>query len=107
MSALDDFIELVQRIQPSPHNPIRMAADMAAKEVAGLRSALEFHPRAAKLMRKQKNFLVVAIDEPYFADVYNLIRDNEKKKGTWTSEDEQLWRDALLRVGVDPDRITV
>lgn len=49
----------------------------------------EFHPRAMKLMRKKKNFVVVAEDEPYFIDVYKMIRSHEKEKGTWTKIDEE------------------
>lgn len=51
-------------------------------------AAINFHPRAWKLMRKQKNFLVVAEDEPYFAQVYDLIRETEQKQDRWTDEDE-------------------
>lgn len=39
-----------------------------------------FHPRAVKLLRKQKNFIVIAEDEPYFAEAYSLIRKNEMSK---------------------------
>jgi hypothetical protein len=53
-----------------------------------LEADLEFHPRAAKLMHKQKNFVVVACDEPYFFNVYSMIRNHELSKGTWTEEDE-------------------
>lgn len=56
-----------------------------------------FHPRAAKLMQKHKNFLVVAEDENYFEQVYNLIRDGEMNKGTWTIEDENLFKDAIAK----------
>ena len=55
----------------------------------------KFHPRAVKLLRKQKPFIVIAIDEPYFMKAYDMIRLNEMGKGTWTDEDEQrcieLW----------------
>jgi hypothetical protein len=50
--------------------------------------AINFHPRAWKLMRKHKEFIVVAYDEPYFMQVYKLIRDAELAKGTWTDVDE-------------------
>jgi len=55
------------------------------------------HPRAAKLIRNGKFFLVVAIDEPYFADVYRLIRENENRKGTWTDEDEDRFLNATRK----------
>ncbi len=52
---------------------------------------LKFHPRAAKLMGKKKEFLVVAHDEPYYLQVYDLIRDHEMDTGRWTVEDERAW----------------
>ena len=57
--------------------------------------ALNFHPRAAELMKKKKNFLVVAEDESYFPEVYEVIRAHEKIKGTWTDEDERSFHIAL------------
>ena len=57
-----------------------------------------FHPRAIKLMRKRKPFLVVACDEPYYLAVYDMIRQWEMAKGTWTKEDESCYiRDAEHR----------
>lgn len=57
----------------------------------------EFHPRAMKLIRKRKNFLVVAEDEPYFDEVYRMIRQDEMWHGRWTAEDEVLFKAALAR----------
>lgn len=54
----------------------------------------KFHPKAVKLLRERRNFLVVANNEPYFRWVYAIIRASEQSKGTWTSNDElnyQLW----------------
>ena len=34
--------------------------------------------RAGKLLRKGKTFIVVAVDEPYFSFVYDLIRKQEQ-----------------------------
>jgi hypothetical protein len=48
----------------------------------------DLYPRAFKLIMKEKPFIVVAIDEPYFKKVYELIRSDEMKKGTWREEDE-------------------
>lgn len=45
--------------------------------------------RAGKLLRKDKFFVIVAHDEPYFAAVYSTIRAHEKAAGRWTSEDEE------------------
>lgn len=66
----------------------------AFDEIERLRAALDFHPRAAKLMNKRKSFIVVADDEPYFHEVYSLIREHEIQKGTWTNEDQQIYEDA-------------
>lgn len=45
--------------------------------------------RAGKLLKKEKFFLVVAEDEPYFKKVYEMIRENEIKIGRWTEEDQE------------------
>jgi hypothetical protein len=60
-----------------------------------VRKMVEFHPRATKLIRKGKPFLVIAIDEPYFKTAYDLIREHEKIKGTWTNEDEMGYLELL------------
>ena len=57
-----------------------------------LEEAEQFHPRAMKLLRKKKNFIVVAEDEPYFIQAYNMIRDHEIQKGTWSDEDERIYK---------------
>lgn len=49
--------------------------------------------RAGKLLLKEKPFIVVAIDEPYFPQVYRLIRKHEKRKGTWTENCEKCFQD--------------
>ena len=54
-----------------------------------------FHPRAAKIMRKHKNFVVVTEDEPYFIKVYAMIRYHEKKIGRWSVEDEMRYAEAF------------
>lgn len=47
--------------------------------------------RAGKLLLKDKPFVVVAIDEPYFPQVYRLIRSHELKKKRWSKDDEQCF----------------
>lgn len=54
-----------------------------------LRDILDFHPRAANLMLKKKPFVVVACDEPYYIQVYSMIREHEKEIGRWSEEDER------------------
>jgi len=48
-----------------------------------------------KLMRKRKNFVVVADDELYYIDVYQTIRAAEQKAGRWMDEDEARYQVAL------------
>jgi len=48
--------------------------------------------RAGKLLLKEKPFVVVAIDEPYFPQVYRMIRSHEKRKGTWTENCEKCFQ---------------
>lgn len=74
------------------------------KQISIFKIEHAFHPRAAKLMRKRKPFVVVAIDEPYFRDVYDLIRDHEMLKGTWEIQDQNEYLDLLQiwKVAVKP-----
>lgn len=67
------------------------------RQISLFRDERWFHPRAAKLMQKRKNFIVIAEDETYFEQAYNLIRDGEMTKGTWTSEDENYFNDAIAK----------
>jgi predicted transcriptional regulator len=66
-----------------------------AKENKHLREALNFNPRAAKLSLKQKPFIVVACDEPYYKYVYGIIRMSEKESGRWSNEDETCYQSAM------------
>jgi len=68
----------------------------ADDELEYYREAGRFHPRALKLMRKRKNFVVVAVDEPYFGAVYWMIRGHEMAKGTWTPDDEKVFQAAMV-----------
>ncbi len=61
----------------------------------------KFHPRAWKLMKKRKNFLVVACDEPYFVEVYKMIRQCERENRRWTFEDERDFIASLDKSGQD------
>lgn len=54
-----------------------------------------FHPRAVKLMRKHKPFVVVAYDEPYYKTVYDMIRVHEIEMGRWTKQDEAIYLKAV------------
>ena len=54
-----------------------------------------FHPRAMKLIKKGKPFIVVAEDEHYFLEVYKMIRTHEKLIDRWTEHDEVEFQDAV------------
>ena len=59
---------------------------------------ITFHPRAYKLLEKNKPFLVVAEDEPYYLDVYNMIRSSELENGTWTNGDEIKYKETKKKL---------
>ena len=65
-----------------------------ARQVERLRALLNC--RAGKLLQKGKTFVVVAVDEPYFSFVFDLIRKHEKHHGRWT-DDDQRWYDQAIR----------
>jgi hypothetical protein len=71
------------------------AEDLAEKLRKHAKTEEDFHPRAVKLLRKRKPFLVVANDEPYYRQVYDLIRDNEMLRGEWTTSDQWRYEDAI------------
>jgi hypothetical protein len=52
---------------------------------------LDDHPRAVKLMRKRKPFIVIAVDEPYFKRAYDMIREHEQAKDQWDECDEERY----------------
>jgi hypothetical protein len=57
------------------------------------------HCRAGKLLITKKPFIVVANDEPYFGVVYEMIRETEREKGTWTPECEDAFLAAMKEIG--------
>lgn len=60
-----------------------------------LQKALDFHPRASKLMRMRKPFIVISVTEPYFEEAFDLIRHQERWQGTWTEKDEEWYNWAI------------
>lgn len=68
---------------------LRMEENSASTQ---LRQLASFHPRAMKLMNKRKAFLVVANDEPYYREVYELIRNEETRVGRWDLDDEAKYQ---------------
>ena len=55
------------------------------------------HPRAEKLLDRGEPFLVIAEHEPYYLKAYSMIRDQEIKQGTWSEEDERIFKEAWER----------
>lgn len=66
-----------------------------------IRQWREFHPRAVKLLSRHKPFLVVANDEPYYMQVYAMIRDHEKQIGRWSEIDERNYQAAQQERAAD------
>jgi hypothetical protein len=62
------------------------------KELLEFRSYVEVHPRCFRLLKQGKHFLVVAEKEPYAMKVYAMIKNQEKKQGTWSEADEQAFQ---------------
>lgn len=51
--------------------------------------------RLNKVLASGKDYLIVTETEPYYLDVYRMIRQSEKRQGTWTSLDEERYVTAL------------
>lgn len=64
-------------------------------ELEQVDAAVARHPRAWKLMQKGKPFIVIAHDEPYFAQVYATIRQHETDAGRWSADDEVAYQKAI------------
>ncbi len=52
--------------------------------------------RLNKVLEEGKPFLIVVNTEPYYMDVYRMIRKQEKKQRTWTEGDEEAFVEALM-----------
>jgi len=76
------------RFRQQLKNLVDYISSIASAGEAFFQNTLDFHPRAAKLMFKRKDFIVIAHDEPYFIVAYEMIRQHEKEKGTWSDDDE-------------------
>ncbi len=55
--------------------------------------------RLKKVLRSKKDFLIITETEPYYQNVYFLIRNHERIKGTWSEDDETRFRESLYKVG--------
>lgn len=56
---------------------------------------MALNPRLNKVLASGKEFLIVTETEPYYLDVYRMIRHQEQTQGTWTGSDEQGYVEAL------------
>lgn len=56
---------------------------------------MALNPRLNKVLASGKDFLIVTETEPYFSEVYRMIRAQESKQGTWTEEDEYRYVEYL------------
>lgn len=56
---------------------------------------MALNPRLQKVLASGKEFLVVTETEPYYLEVYRMIRHQEQTQGTWTRHDEQGYVEAL------------
>ena len=74
--------------------PARGKEHHAGQRPAFLEMAL--NPRLNKVLASGKEFLIVTETEPYYMDVYRMIRAQEKKQGTWTEGDEEAYVEALI-----------
>ncbi len=49
---------------------------------------MALNPRLNKVLASGKRFLIVTETEPYYFAVYRMIREQERRQGTWTEQDE-------------------
>jgi len=57
---------------------------------------MALNPRLNKVLASGKEFLIVTETEPYYLAVYSLIREQERKQGSWTWEDEEKYVGFIL-----------
>lgn len=89
-------VEKSQRLTEAADHNGRMAQAEKAKRL-NMEIAAAFHPRAWKLIQKCKPFVVVAEDEYYYLDAYQMIRHAEMLMDRWTPEDQRLYVEAITR----------
>lgn len=58
--------------------------------------ALSFNHIAEKLSLKEKPFICIAVDEPYFMEVFDLIKKHEQSKNKWFLGDEEWYHKMRL-----------
>lgn len=55
------------------------------------------NPRLNKVLASGKDFLIITDTEPYYLDVFRMIRAQEKIQESWTLEDDERYIEALER----------
>jgi len=88
-----DTLDLKEQV-----SDLRDLVELQQRTIRDLKELLDC--RAGELLRSDRTFVVVAADEPYFVEVYNMIRNHEIKKDTWTNACEAAYREAI---GVCPE----
>ncbi len=58
---------------------------------------MALNTRLNKVLASGLEFLIVNETEPYYLDVYRMIRAQEKKQDTWTKQDEDRYVELLER----------
>jgi len=53
--------------------------------------------KVTKLLKKNRQFIVIGEHEPYYLEAYMMIRRQEQTQGTWTLGDEDNFQDAVDR----------
>jgi len=51
-------------------------------------SSITVNPKLKKVLKNNDPFIIINYKEPYFKNVYDIVRINERIKGTWTKECE-------------------
>ena len=74
--------------------PQQPTSCLSGTPVAGM-TAGALNPRLNKVLASGKEFLIVTETEPYYLDVYQMVRKQEKMQGTWTDRDEDNYVEVL------------
>ena len=54
-------------------------------------------PKLLKMLLSGKQFIIIGEHEPYYLHAYNMIRAQEQKQETWTTECEDMFKNAIDR----------
>lgn len=96
-----DKVEAFKRFQTLVET-IKLESADRKERIKDLLELLQFNPRVKRLCSKGIQFVVVAEDEPYYIAVYQLIREQARKKGTWSHYDEDCFKAAVIKFADNP-----